>query len=159
MLGLLWFIQRRVGRRQQQRRDGTDIVVRGRRSLGSKAQLVIVETDDTRYVLGVTEHGVNLIERMPAEHVTRPVMRPVAHLAPVAPVAREEDDSAEHRHPFDALLEAQASDAGDAADPDVDPAAPSLRRDRRTRRPDPLEGSILSPQTWRQTVDFVRRRR
>ncbi|WP_417505996.1 hypothetical protein [Microbacterium sp.] len=39
--------------------------------MGPKADGV-VETDDRRYVL-VTEHGVNLIDSLPAGHVTRPM--------------------------------------------------------------------------------------
>lgn len=127
MLGLLWYVQRRVGKRMQRRRDDAEISVIGRRSLGSKAQLVIVETDDRRYVLGVTEHGVNLIDSLPADHVARPM-----------------------RQDFESLLsEERAADA----------ESPSLRRHRRPTRPDPLNGSILSPQTWRQTAEFLRRGR
>lgn len=148
MLGLLWYLQRRVGKRVQQRRDGVDITVVARRALGGKAQLVIVETDDARYVLGVTEQGVNLIERAAAEHVTRPVV----HLGESS--AREATDAGGGS--FDQLLATERASA-----------QPSLRRHRRPattepRRPgspDPLSGSILSPQTWRQTAEFLRRTR
>lgn len=141
MLGLLWYVQRRVGKRMQRRRDDTEISVIGRRALGSKAQMVIVETDDRRYVLGVTEHGVNLIDSLPASHVTRPL-----------------------QSDFDSLLSEEKKKA-------VGDEAPSLRRHRRSTpserstrpeqpaRPDQLSGSILSPQTWRQTADFLRRTR
>lgn len=152
MLGLLWYVQRRVGKRVQQRRDGAEITVVARRALGSKAQLVVVETDDARYVLGVTEHGVNLIERAAPAHVTRPVV----HLG------------AEDRAKGDARrVGARERARGDATGSTFDELLaeeraaeqPSLRRHRRPSQPGPLGGSILSPQTWRQTAEFLRRAR
>ncbi len=160
MLGLLWYLQRRVGKRMQQRRDGAEITVVARRALGGKAQLVVVETDDARYLLGVTENGVNLIERLPAERAPRPVV----HLAGRAPepMAASATPDATSRG-FDALLAAEAqATPHDLAAAAAQPAVPALRRDRRaeqTSTPDPLHGSILSPQTWRQTAEFLRRAR
>jgi flagellar protein FliO/FliZ len=149
VLGLLWYVQRRVGKRLQKRRDGAEITVIARQALGAKAQLVVVETDDARYVLGVTEHGVNLIERTAPGHVTRPVVH-VGESAPstsdvssVPSGAADAGDSA-----FDQLLAAQRASE-----------QPPLRRHRRPSRQDPLAGSILSAQTWRQTAQFVRRPR
>lgn len=148
MLGLLWYLQRRVGKKMQQRREGVEITVVARRALSGKAQLVIVETDDARYVLGVTEHGVNLIERAAADHVTRPVV----HLGESAALAEPGTGG----DSFDQLLATERASA-----------QPSLRRHRRPgaadphrpSSPDPLSGSILSPQTWRQTAEFLRRAR
>src|SRR5690606_12959301 len=73
VLGLLWYLQRRLARRGKQRRDDDGIVVIARQPLGSKSQLVIVEADDRRYVLGVGEHGISVIDSLPAGHVSRPV--------------------------------------------------------------------------------------
>lgn len=112
----------------RRRRDDAPISVIGRQSLGAKAQMVIVETDDRRYVLGVTEHGVNVIDSLPAEHVARPMQAD-----------------------FESLLSKEQQAADDESQ--------SLRRHRRPARRDPLNGSILSPQTWRQTADFLRRPR
>src|SRR5690606_38437714 len=122
VLGLLWYVQRRVGKRMQRRRDDAEISVIGRQSLGAKAEMVIVETDDRRYVLGVTEHGVNVIDSMPAGHAAHPV-----------------------HSDFESLLSAEQAEAN--------AESPTLRRHRRPTRPDQLSGSILSPQTWRQTAD------
>lgn len=152
MLGLLWFLQRRIGRRTARRRDVDAITVVGRRGLGGKAHMVIVQTDDARYVLGVTEQGVNLLDRIDAEHRT------------AAPVFRAEQRmDAGPRDSFDDVI-ARATDAAKAdaetdAETDAAPApAPQLRRHVH-RRPDPLHGSILSPATWRQTAEFLRRTR
>lgn len=141
----------------------------GRQALGSKAQLVVVETADARYVLGVTEHGVNLIERMPADHVRRPVVHSAEEdrRAPAASPAR--------LSPFDQLLAEEAVSSSEVATArpssieasggESTAAEPTLRRHRQRRsadapsRPDPLRGSILSPETWRQTAEFMRRAR
>lgn len=133
MLALLWWLQRRFARSAARRRDGETIRVLGRQGLGSKAQLVVVGTADARYVLGVTEHGVSVIDRLPAD---RPATAPDA-----APAATADD--------FDALLRSVA--AQEAPRP-----APALRVRHRS---DPLRGSILSPQTWRQAAVALRRDR
>jgi flagellar protein FliO/FliZ len=143
VLGLLWYVQRRVGKRMQRQRDDAEITVIGRRALGSKAQLVIVETDDRRYVLGVSEHGVNLIDSLPANHVTRPLQTGTHSNAST-------DTSSATRSDFESLLSEERAASGEPQ---------SLRRHRRPAQPAPLSGSILSPQTWRQTADFLRRTR
>ena len=122
MLGLLWYLQRRITRRTGQ--PGAGITVVSRQALGGKAQLVVVEVEGTRYVLGVTEQGVSVIDRDRAPHQIS------------APAAVE---------PAPALAEPLHE-------------AP-LRRDRRAseRASDPLRGSILSPATWRQTAEALRR--
>lgn len=141
MLGLLWFLQRRVSKTQARRRDAEPITVLGRQGIGPKAQLVVVQTDDARYVLGVTEHGVSVVDRLP--------LRP----APVVgegtgSTAEASSDDAE----FDRIL-AAALTSPPAASP-----SPELRR-RVRHRNDPLRGSILSPDTWRQTAEVLRRAR
>ncbi|MCR2793215.1 flagellar biosynthetic protein FliO [Microbacterium sp. zg.Y625] len=66
MLGALWFIQRRVTRGSAGRAVLQPIRVIAKQTLGAKAQLVVVEVDDARYVLGVTEGGLSVIDRLPA---------------------------------------------------------------------------------------------
>lgn len=132
MLALLWWLQRRFARSAARRRDGEAITVLGRQGLGSKAQLVVVGTADARYVLGVTEHGVSLIDRLPAGGAAIP--------PDAAPAATADD--------FDALLRSVAQEPQQPA--------PALRVRHRN---DPLRGSILSPQTWRQAAVALRRDR
>src|SRR5690606_37133135 len=52
VLGALWFLQRRVARTQARRRDSEAITVLGRQWVGPKAQVVMIQTEDARYVLG-----------------------------------------------------------------------------------------------------------
>ncbi|MGV9768969.1 FliO/MopB family protein [Microbacterium sp. NPDC003461] len=127
MLGALWYLQRRFTRGAKVPRD---IAVVSRQSLGGKAQLVVVDVEGTRYVLGVTEQGVNVVDRIRSPHQI------------TAPADPEPGFDADAVEPAAAL-------------PDDVP----LRRDRSRRRPDPLSGSILSPATWRQTAEALRRTR
>ncbi|QBR73822.1 flagellar biosynthetic protein FliO [Microbacterium sediminis] len=125
VLGLLWYLQRRLTKRTGQ--PGAGITVVSRQALGGKAQLVVVEVEGTRYVLGVTEQGVSVIDRDRAPHqISAPATAPAEPL-PEAPR------------------------------PDHAP----LRRDRRASHEelDLLRGSILSPATWRQTAQALRRAR
>lgn len=115
----------------------------GRQGIGPKAQLVVVQTDDARYVLGVTEHGVSVVDRLPLR--PEPAESEEGH-----PAATRTADDAE----FDRILAAAALTS---TPPAVGPA-PELRR-RVRHRNDPLRGSILSPDTWRQTAEALRRAR
>ena len=145
MLGLLWFLQRRVSKTQARRRDAEAITVLGRQGIGPKAQLVVVQTDDARYGLGVTEHGVSVVDRLPV----RPEVRDTSETA-----SASERDPANDDAEFDRILAAAALTGTPAAGT----GAPELRR-RVRRRNDPLRGSLLSPDTWRQTAEALRRAR
>ncbi|MFD6817193.1 flagellar biosynthetic protein FliO [Microbacterium sp. NPDC060132] len=164
MLGLLWFLQRRVAKTQSRKRDAEPITVLGRQGLGAKAQLVVVQTEDARYVLGVTEHGVSVVDRLP--------LRPEPAAPPTGPAPR---DAAADAAEFERILAAAAltgtpatpATSGTPATPALTgtPARPATPGDgtelrRRVRhRNDPLRGSILSPDTWRQTAEALRRAR
>ncbi|WP_322619408.1 flagellar biosynthetic protein FliO [Microbacterium sp. CBA3102] len=148
VLGLLWFLQRRVSRTAARRRDGEVITVLGRQGVGPKAQIVVVQTEDARYVLGVTEHGVNVVDRLPV----KPAALPDDPATPVWSAATSEaaSDAAE----FDRIL------AATARTEDTTSAVAAQVPQRRVRhRNDPLRGSILSPETWRQTAEAIRRTR
>lgn len=191
MLGLLWFLQRRVAKTQARKRDAEPITVLGRQGIGPKAQLVVVQTDDARYVLGVTEHGVSVVDRLPVR--AEPSVAGGASSA----MAQRDADAAE----FDRILAAAAftgalgttgttgttgtpgapgttgapaltdtpgtsAHAGTSsltgtpasAIPGASTDGTALRR-RVRHRNDPLRGSILSPDTWRQTAEALRRAR
>jgi flagellar protein FliO/FliZ len=61
VVGLLWFVQRKSVR-WARKRTPEKISVVGKQSLGSKAHVVIVEADGTRFTLGVTERGVSVLK-------------------------------------------------------------------------------------------------
>ncbi|MCR2824535.1 flagellar biosynthetic protein FliO [Microbacterium sp. zg.Y909] len=66
MLGALWFIQRRMARGSAGRAAVQPIRVIAKQTLGAKSQLVVVDVEGSRYVLGVTEGGLSVIDRLPA---------------------------------------------------------------------------------------------
>lgn len=148
VLGVLWFLQRRVARTQARRRDSEAITVLGRQGVGPKAQIVVIQTADARYVLGVTEHGVNVVDRLPVV----PTEEPDDPALPTWSAASAE--AASDAEEFDRILAATALTASTT----VSPASPTPQR-RVRHRNDPLRGSILSPETWRQTAEAIRRTR
>lgn len=104
VLGLLWWISRRVQKGQTPgarraggtrsarirallssrapsgtRREPERITVIARSGIGARAQLVVAEFGGIRYVLGVSEHGVSLVDTQEvpedAEQVPGPVRR------------------------------------------------------------------------------------
>ncbi|AZS39664.1 hypothetical protein CVS54_00977 [Microbacterium oxydans] len=148
VLGVLWFLQRRVARTQARRRDSEAITVLGRQGVGPKAQIVVIQTEDARYVLGVTEHGVNVVDRLPVKRTDTSEETPRPAWSPATTEAAS--DAAE----FDRILAAAAL----TESTDIPPESSAPQR-RVRHRNDPLRGSILSPETWRQTAEAIRRTR
>jgi len=70
--GAIWYFQRRFAKRQGNRAAKEPITLIGRQGLGAKAQLVVVETSGKRYVLGVTERGVSVVDTLDAEPTPEP---------------------------------------------------------------------------------------
>lgn len=129
VVGVLWFVQKRVNDHQKRGRTGDPLTVIARRGVGPKASVVVLDTGGKRFLLGVTEHAVNVLHADDA---------PGAEIVPAAAA-----------DPFAAAL-AQAG----AATPDAvsAPALSPLRRVELDAPPGPsvLAGSILSPATWKQ---------
>lgn len=168
MLGLLWYLQRRFSRTSTRRREAETITVLGRQGLGAKAQLVMVQTADARYVLGVTEHGVSVVDRLP--------VAAEEGAAGTDAVGIADSDGSVSRHPiiegsskpavsgveaFDSILAGEASASASASSRSSRSSADhdSGARLRVRHRNDPLRGSIISPETWRQTAEAIRRSR
>ncbi|GAA1357710.1 hypothetical protein GCM10009636_29260 [Arthrobacter koreensis] len=135
VLGLLWWLQRRLIRGRVSAGAEAPIRVISRQAISPKASVVVLETGGQRFLLGVTEANVNVLHTSEAEP---------------APDAG-----------FAASLQDAATTAGSQAGTDDG----GLPRRRDTRRAAPgsgtsvLNGSILSPDTWRQSAAFIRRGR
>ncbi|WP_125614288.1 flagellar biosynthetic protein FliO [Specibacter cremeus] len=121
---LLWMAQKRLGRGTRAG-AGVDLQVVGKRSVGPKSSVVLVETDGQRFLLGVTEHNVQVLHAAAAPE--RPAPEPVA-------------DPAVSGRRFSAALTGAESSGRHADD-----------------GPGPLAGSILSPATWRQAGNALRK--
>lgn len=66
VLGALWFLQRRLSRRTARTRTTEALTIVSRQGLGAKSHLVVVDVDGARYLLGVTEAGISVIDRLTA---------------------------------------------------------------------------------------------
>ena len=160
IVALLWYVQRRVtkgkGGRARARR-GNAVTVVGRQGVGSKASVVVVDVDGTRFVLGVTERAVNVLQSG-----DRPVdlEAEVTQLNPVRKTFAKTIKSTENQNENDNQNQNQArtQDASSGEQPRQD--AEYLNAQQRASVFDEaLKGSILSPATWRQASSAVRPKR
>src|SRR5690348_2068498 len=73
VLGLMWYLQRRVTKAKGhgRRRANRTLSVVSRQSVGQKASVVVIDAGDRRFLLGVTEHTINVLHagEIPAEPV------------------------------------------------------------------------------------------
>lgn len=130
VVALLWLIQRRATGVKRGTLPGDVLTVVSRRGLGQKSAVVVVETDGKRFLLGVTEHSVNVLHTSDAPD-------------PV-PVAELETDAA-------GLFARKLSDAT------AGESLPVRRRRQHQPRTAPLAGSILSANTWKQAAAAARK--
>ncbi|MFH5880080.1 flagellar biosynthetic protein FliO [Arthrobacter sp. NA-172] len=161
VLGLIWFLQRRVlkgrGKGKGRRRANTTLAVVSRQTVGQKASVVVVDAGDKRFLLGVTEHAINVL-----------------HSGDV-PLELPETTTAEARipaEPQDVRTESFADifrEAGNGPAPEFTSAGPQAtelrrrsevhRRGELDKQAQPLHGSILAGSTWRQAAEAIRGRR
>lgn len=168
VLGLIWYAGRKLndsangqggdgflarlvsgagGTRRTGRRGGPAVTVTvvARQVLGAKASLAVVDVGDERLVLGVTEGGVTVLstQAVPVEETateratSKTEVREEIALAPVLTKPTLVPDAAPE--PAAAVLGLVRS-AGPA------------------RAAGPLDSSILSPTTWRQTLSLMQGR-
>lgn len=156
VLALMWVLHRRVstgrfGQAKGHGRRSASLEVVARQGIGGKASVVVVDVEGERLVLGVSEHGVNLLTsgQAPAPElavVTGPVTLPVRPTTSAEQFGRElaQQAGAEPHLPADPL-----------------PMRPRNRRPQRAVLPtaQQLQGSILSADTWRQAAAVLRNRR
>lgn len=136
VLGLLWWLQRRLSRGPRAARENPVTVVT-RQSLTPKASVVVIEVDGRRLVLGVTEHSIAVLQTADAVASAQPDAATVGTTAGPASV-------------FAASL-----DAATAAAPAAPTLVPPLAATALVATP--LAGSILSPTTWKQAAATLRR--
>ncbi len=141
VLALMWLLQRRLGKGTGRRRADSALTVVSRQGLGQKASVVVVDAAGRRFLLGVTEHSVNVLHSgdIPAEAEEVP-------LPATGPALGD----------FARLL-AAAGESGNGTMPM--PRRSSIHRNSHARGPaghPPLHGSILAGSTWRQAAAALR---
>lgn len=169
VLGLLYVLRRKLVPRSGsgQRRD---ISVVARQGIGAKASVALIEVGGKRYLLGVGDQSVNVLDSYAAP---APEEEPAGNDRGRLFALNLDDARHRSQGPADAgtttpeadVAEGTGTDGHDIQD---DTPAPEFRRDLRgsrnhgtaahTREPaSPLAGSILSAQTWRQAAAAWRR--
>lgn len=154
VLGLLYILQRRIGHRLGRSAQRRAVTVVDRQGIGPKASVVVVDVEGRRYLLGVSDQAVNVIDSFEAPEADAPAESPSG--------APSHATSADHGRGFALSLVRARGDIAEEAE------MPATRRSQRRRqdrvagdhagRPaSPLAGSILSPQTWRQATTAIRR--
>lgn len=175
VLGLMWFLQRRLGQGTGRRRADRALTVVSRQSVGQKASVVVVDAAGQRFLLGVTEHAVNVLHtgdipveaEAEAEDTTAPETRRGSGdfariLAGFGPTPAGQDGRPEDG--YDDVRHGTPDGDGDLAG-DVPPSRRStLHRDSHSRGPatrsstghPPMHGSILAGSTWKQAAAALR---
>jgi flagellar protein FliO/FliZ len=131
VLALLWYAQKRITRGKAKGKTAELVTVVGRQGIGLKASVVVVDVDGTRFLLGVTEHTVNVLHSADA-----PTSRATAHA----------------ESPSDAF----AATLAGVTNVDTVSTTSHALRPRRNAQPAQAGGSILSPATWKQTAAALR---
>lgn len=148
VLALVWWLHRRLTRGVK-RPAAKAVTVVTRQSLGQKASLVVVDVEGSRLVLGVTEHGVSVLQ---SAEVPEPVLESVP-----APDSDSDSDSAEQPSFARSLGRAQSDAVALRA---VRPLFTQGGTDvPRSAASGALAGRILSPQTWKQAAATLRKAR
>lgn len=134
---LLWMAQKRFSKGGRQGEE-TVVEVVGRRNVGQKAAVVVIESAGQRFLLGVTEHAINVLHTSDA---------PIPE--PERATGRDATDAG-----TDAAFDEVLKRAGE----------PALRRDIAAHRlrhatpgTGPLHGSIFARSTWTQAGTAVRK--
>ncbi len=150
VLGVIWFLHRRVSRRQlRTKKKANPVVVVGKQGIAAKASVVVVDVDGRRLVLGVTEHSVNVL------HSSEPT--PVADaFAAVLAEADALDLAAIQADALDLAAFEAGADADDAVDGAREPVPALVLTDAPVAAASPVAGSILSASTWKLALTSVR---
>jgi len=173
VLGLIWLLQRRLGKGTGRRRADTALSVVSRQSVGQRASVVVVDAGGRRFLLGVTDHAVNVLHAgdIPEEAAETEVPEPrsaagafaqiLAGTSPAAP-APGVDDAGTSSQPG----AGSGSQAGSGAPELQLSRRSSIHRDGHARTAPgrgtpagthpPLHGSILSGSTWKQAAAALR---
>lgn len=132
VLGLMWFLARRSGKRGP-RRSGQLIDVLGRQQLGRTSSVAVVRVLDQALILGITEGQVSVLGATDLDAAQASIESAAAARTPrVKPVR--------------------------AGGPAVLPPGVSATDLAVAARRGPLAGSALSPATWKQAVEAMRER-
>jgi flagellar protein FliO/FliZ len=132
VLGLLWFLQRRLTRGAKAKSSGSPVTIVAKQAISPKASVVVIDVEGMRLLLGVTEHAVSVLQSGEAPQ------KPAS-----AEVFADSLTKAANGQPATARSTGLLTDFGLGG---------------KTGR-GALAGSILSPDTWKQMASAFRQGR
>jgi flagellar protein FliO/FliZ len=150
VLAAIWYAHRRLTRGGRfTPRAAKAVTVVTKQSIGAKASVVVMDVDGQRFLLGVTEQSVTVLNtsETPAAESPRQLAAAPAIPAAVADEGRRSGGAA-----FARVLSELQSEPADVAQP----APVAYLPEPRTAA---LDGSILSAATWKRTAAALRRAR
>lgn len=158
VLGLMWFLQRRLlkGKGKGRRRANTTLTVVSRQTVGQKATVVVVDAGDKRFLLGVTEHAINVLHTSDVPVELPEITTAEARFQGPAPVPAEPQERVPERSP---APESFADIFREAGATGLTRRSEIHRRSELNKEAQPLHGSILAGSTWRQAAEAIRGRR
>jgi flagellar protein FliO/FliZ len=136
---LMWGIAK-VVRRPLAGRNGDLLAVVARQQMTRGASVAVVRVADRALIVGVTDNQVTLLGETTIEALEAPQQAAPARRSPIQLVADAPP----------ALAEAEVITEL--------PARPALPRQAAPAQAGRLTGSLLSPATWAQTIEFLRER-
>ena len=163
VLAAIWYAHRRLTRNGRVPRAAKTVNVVTKQSLSAKASVVVMDVDGQRFLLGVTEQSVTVLNTSETP-VAEPVAAPARELAPTvasvgtaspnggAAFARPSAASSNRGAAFARVLSELQSETDDVAPPAPVAYLPEPRSGA-------LDGSILSAATWKRTAAALRRAR
>jgi flagellar protein FliO/FliZ len=155
VLAAIWYAHRRLTRNGRIPRATKTVNVVTKQSIGAKASVVVMDVDGQRFLLGVTEQSVTVLNSSETP-VDKPAEEPVRELAPApripTPVAGVSTTRATGGAAFARVLSELQAEPAEYANP----APVAYLPEQRTSA---MDGSILSAATWKRTAAALRRAR
>jgi flagellar protein FliO/FliZ len=131
VVGLLWFLQKRITKGTKSTRASKLVTVVTRQGLAQKASVVVIDVEGKRFLLGVTEHSVTVLDSNE--------LPPVESFATV-------------------LASTEAPKAKTVLAPIPFPQQFDPRTGQ-PKRGSSLDGSLLSAETWKRAAKAIRQAR
>jgi flagellar protein FliO/FliZ len=156
VLAAIWYAHRRLtrsGRMAPRAAKAVNVVTK--QSIGAKASVVVMDVDGQRFLLGVTEQSVTVLNTSAtpgAEPVQEIATVPKPAQAPVIPAAPAVASRPSGGAAFARVLSDLQAEPADVAQPSPVAYLPEPHSGA-------LDGSILSAATWKRTAAALRRAR
>jgi flagellar protein FliO/FliZ len=163
VIGAIWFLQRRMSRggTKAKRTAIKPMSVVARQNLGPKASVAVVEFGGKRLLLGVTEHGIAVLDDSAApELAVEPAPADTPAVAAVTRRAASKQNSRDFAQVLRTSTEPAQTARAAAEAPAARPAPVRLTQNdlfsKNFTQSPKLGGSILSAATWKQAWTAVR---